>query len=71
MRQGIAGGLDFPSSVDEIMAGLCGDHRIEHDADIPAGGIFHAGRHIHAADGQAVLLILHGPCAHGHIGKDI
>ena len=50
---------------------LCRVDGIEHHGQVPAGGIFHASRHVKAADGQTVLLILHGTGADGHIGENI
>ena len=44
---------------------------VQHNGKIAAGGIFHSGRNIKAADGQPMLLIFDRTCADGHVGKNV
>jgi hypothetical protein len=46
---------------------LGGKNAVQHDTQIAAGRIFHAGRHIDAADRQPMLLIFNGTGADSHI----
>ena len=45
--------------------------RIQHDAHMPAGGIFHSGRYVEAADGHTMVLVFYGPGAHCHVGEQV
>ena len=67
MSQGIAGGFYFPAPVDEIVAVLCCHNRIKHHRIVSAGGVFHSGRYVHAADCEAVLLVLYGAGADSYV----
>ena len=67
----VSRGGDFPAPVSEGMGVLGRIDGIEHHGHVAAGGIFHAGGHIEAAGGQAVLLVLHRAGADGHIGQDV
>ena len=71
MRKGISCGLHLIAAVDKMVRVLGGVDGIEHHGKIAAGGIFHAGGHVKAADGQTVMLILHRAGADGHIGEKI
>ena len=57
MGIGIAACGHFPAAIKEGMAGLGCQNGIHHDAEITAGGIFHAYRGADTAGGQPVLLI--------------
>ena len=48
----------------------CND-RIQHNAEISAGRIFHSGRHIHTADSKTVLLIFHRTGSYGYIREKV
>ena len=63
--------LHFPGTENEIMAMLRRIDRIQHDVQRAAGRVFHADRHIDAAGGQTVLLILHRTGADGNVGQHI
>ena len=63
----VAGRGDLPSSVYKGVWMLCGVYGVQHDRQISAGRIFHAGRNIKAADGQAVLLIFYRTGTDGYI----
>ena len=71
MSQGIAGGVHLPATVNKGMSALSGQNGIEHNGNIPAGGVLHTHRNGNAAGGQPVLLIFHAPGPHGHIGQQI
>ena len=53
------------------MAVLGGVDGVHHDGQVPAGGVLHAYGHGDAGAGEPVLLVLHGPGPHGHIGQHI
>ena len=71
MRKVVSVGIDIPAAVNEVMFALSCLHGVKHDRQITAGGIFHAGGYIHAADCHTMLLIFHGAGTDGDIGKDI
>ena len=71
MGTGVAGGVHFPAAVDEVVAVLCGHNRIEHNGKIAAGGVFHTGRYVHAADCQAVLLVLYRTGSDRYVRKQV
>ncbi len=68
---GIPGRGGLPAPVDEGMAVLGGVDRIHHDGQVTAGGVLHAHGHGDTGAGEPVLLVLHGPGSHGHIGQHI
>ena len=63
--------LDFPSSGDEVMSLLCGNYRVEHNREVPAGGIFHTHRNVKAAYHETVLLVLHRTRSDRHVGEQV
>ena len=71
MRKLIACGVDLPAPVDEGMGMLRRIYGIEHHGEIAAGRVFHTCGDVKAADGKAVLLILHGARADSHIRENI
>ena len=71
MGKGIAGGIHLPAPVDEGVGVLGGHDGIEHDGNIPAGGIFHAHRDVNAAGGQSVFLVFDTPRTHRHVGQQV
>ena len=71
MGKGIAGGIHLPAPVDEGVGVLGGHDGIEHDGNVPAGGVFHAYGNVNAAGGQTVLLIFDTPRAHRHVREQV
>ena len=60
-----------PVSYTHLVGALSGSNGIEHYTEITAGRIFHPCRNVHAADGQAVLLILNRAGAYCNVGKQV
>ena len=69
--QVVSRGLDVPVAVDEGVAVLGRIDGIQHDGQVAAGGVLHAGGHVDAAGHQAVLLVLHRAGADGDVGKEV
>ena len=71
MRQRIAGRIDFPSSVNEVMRMLRCVNGVKHDREIAAGRILHAAGNVKAADSQTVLLVFDRTRADRYIGDQV
>ena len=71
MGQIVSLGGDLPASVDEGVGVLGGVNGIQHYGYGAAGGIFHPGGHVKAADGNTMLLVLYGTGSDGYVGKDV
>ena len=71
MGKRIARAFHFPVAVDEILGGLGRLDGIHHHGQVAAGGVLHAHGDVEPAGGQPVLLVLHAPGTHGHIGQQI
>ena len=63
--------FNFPASVNETMRTLCSNDRVQHNAIITAGRVFHAGRHIHTTDGKAMLLIFNRTGTDSYIRENV
>ena len=71
MGIGIALGVDLPAPVYEGVLILGSGDGVHHHRQVSGGGVLHAHGDLNAAGGEAVLLILHGAGAHGHIAQDV
>ena len=71
VSQRVSGSLHFPVPVNKVLFYLCSYHGVQHNGEISTGRILHAGRDIHTADYQTVLLILNRAGSNGHIGENI
>ena len=71
MGQRISGGFHLIAPVNKMMRMLGGINGIQHNGEITTGRILHAGRDIHTADYQTMLLILNRAGTDGHIGENI
>ena len=56
---GVAVGLHFPAAIEEGVVAHGGVDGVHHDAQIAAGGIFHAHGDIDTAGHQTMLLVFH------------
>ena len=68
VSQRIAFRAHFPAVEQEALFMLGRFNRIHHDADVAAGGVFHAYGNAHAAGDHPVQLVFHGTGADSCIG---
>ena len=69
--QGVAGGGHVPAPVEEGVPRLGRLDGVEHHGQVAAGGVLHAHGDVHAAGGEPVLLVLHGPGPHRLVGEHV
>ncbi len=71
MGQRVAAGFHLAAGVGVVLGVLGRVDGVEHDREVTAGGVLHAGGHIKAAGGLAVVLVLDTAGADGHIAQKI
>ncbi len=63
--------FNLPASVNKRVGMLCRVDGVQHNRKVAAGRIFHACGNVKAADGETMLLVLHGAGADRHVGENI
>ena len=71
VRVRVAGGMHFPSAVEEGVRVLRRRDGIQHHGEVAARGVLHAHGHANSAGDQAVLLVFHRAGAHSHVAENV
>ena len=71
MCQWVSIGFYIPSTIDELLLGLCCFNRVQHDIEIPTGWVFHTTWSIYATGNQTMFLVFYTTCTNGMVGNDI